>query len=192
MLNNQIQGYKVVTTCQRDTSDVRSLTTHNARRHPFIFHFQALQKHIAKSESVKGRRRSSCTTDWPLTSVLTSGHHDVGHLHRGLDVLLKRGLHKLVVLLDDAADVTAAVGNVPLQPPYESDVWVCVHEHLHVQELRGATGRRGVKIRQTEIYSPDKWLLKKKTKTASTSHWFSFTAGSLANLRLLALMISKI
>lgn len=71
----------------------------------------------------------------PGQSTLTSRHHDVSGLHRGLDVLLKRWFHKLVVLLDDAADVAPALGNVPLEPPDQTDVRVCVHKDLHVQQL---------------------------------------------------------
>lgn len=76
-----------------------------------------------------------------MTRASTSGHHDVGRLHRGFDVLLERRLHKLVVLFDDAADVPPALRDVPLQPPNEADVRVRVHEHLHVQQLVDRIGR---------------------------------------------------
>lgn len=40
---------------------------------------------------------------------LTSWHNDVCQLNVGFDVLLKRRLHKLVVLLDDPLDVPPAL-----------------------------------------------------------------------------------
>lgn len=66
---------------------------------------------------------------------LTPGHNDVSHAHGGLDVLVKGGLDKLVVLLDNTLDVSASLTDVPAQPPHEADVRVCVHKDLHVQEL---------------------------------------------------------
>lgn len=66
---------------------------------------------------------------------LTSGNHDVSNLHSGLNVLLKGWLYKFIVLFDDAADVPSTLWYVPLQPPYEADVWICIYEHLHVQKL---------------------------------------------------------
>lgn len=82
----------------------------------------------------------------PVQPTLTSGHHDVSWLHRGLDVLLKRRLHKLIVLFDDAADVPPTLGNVPLEPPDQTDVRVRVHKHLHVQQL--ADRKRNVSPRK--------------------------------------------
>lgn len=66
---------------------------------------------------------------------LTSGNHDVSNLHSGLNVLLEGWLYKFIVLFDDAADVPSTLWYVPLQPPYEADVWICIYEHLHVQKL---------------------------------------------------------
>lgn len=66
----------------------------------------------------------------------TTWHHDVSQAHGGLDVLLKRRLDKLVVLLDDALDVSAPFGNVPPEPTHEPDVRVGIHEYFHVQQLR--------------------------------------------------------
>lgn len=85
--------------------------------------------------------RSRCSSQaWQTQRSLTPGHHDVGHLHGGLDVLLKGRLHKLLVLLDDAHDVAPTLHDVALQPPHQTDVGVRVHKHLHVQELKNWEG----------------------------------------------------
>lgn len=65
----------------------------------------------------------------------TSGHHDVGQAHGGLDVLVEGGLDEFVVLLDDALDVTAALADVPAQAAHQADVRVRVDEYFQVQEL---------------------------------------------------------
>lgn len=64
-----------------------------------------------------------------------SGHHDICQAHGGLDVLIESRFDKLVVLLDDTLNVPASLTDVPTQPPYQSDVRVCVHKDLHVQKL---------------------------------------------------------
>lgn len=75
-----------------------------------------------------------------VSSGLTPGHHDVGDLHGGLDVLLEGRLHKLVVLLDDPCNIAPALHDVALQPPHQTDVGVRVHKHFHVQELENWEG----------------------------------------------------
>lgn len=68
----------------------------------------------------------------------TSWHHDISQAHGGFDVLLKRRLNELVVLLDDPFNVSSPLRNVPPQPTHQPDVRVRVHENLHVQQLTGA------------------------------------------------------
>lgn len=53
---------------------------------------------------------------------LTSWHDDISEPHGWLDVLLKGWLHKLVVLLDDAFNVPAALCDVPAEPADQPDV----------------------------------------------------------------------
>lgn len=65
----------------------------------------------------------------------TAWHHDVGQAHGGLDVLLEGWLDKLVVLLDDAFDVSAPLRYIPPEPTHQADVGVRVHKNLHVQQL---------------------------------------------------------
>ena len=85
--------------------------------------------------------RSRCSGQVrPTQRSLTPGHHDVGDLHGGLDVLLEGWLHKLVVLLDDTHDVAPTFHDVALQPPHQPDVRVRVHKHFHVQELENWEG----------------------------------------------------
>lgn len=71
-------------------------------------------------------------------SLLTSGHHDVGQAHGGLDVLVKGWLDKLVVLLDDTHNVAATLTDVPAKPSHKADIRVRIHKDLHVQELEGS------------------------------------------------------
>ena len=88
-----------------------------------------------------GRIRSGCSPHPCLPARwacrLTPGHHDVRHTHGGLDILVEGGLHKLIVLLDDALDVPAPLADVTAQSPHKAYVRVCVHKDLHVQELWG-------------------------------------------------------
>lgn len=55
-------------------------------------------------------------------ALLTSRYDDVSQPHGRLDVLLKGRLHKLIVLLDDAFNVPAALCDVPAEPADESNV----------------------------------------------------------------------
>lgn len=66
---------------------------------------------------------------------LTSGHHNICQPHGRLDILIKCRFDKLVVLLNDTLNVPASFADVPAQTPNQSDIRVCVHKDLHVQEL---------------------------------------------------------
>lgn len=72
---------------------------------------------------------------------LTSWHNDISQPHSWLDVLLKRRLHKLVILLDDAFDVPSTLCDVPAQSTHQPDVGVCVHKDFHIQELKARRGK---------------------------------------------------
>lgn len=71
-----------------------------------------------------------------VTASLTTWHHNICQSHRGLDVLFKGWLHKLVVLFDHSINVPASLCDVPPEPPYQPDVRIGVHKDLHVQQLR--------------------------------------------------------
>ncbi|RUS79255.1 hypothetical protein EGW08_012985, partial [Elysia chlorotica] len=66
------------------------------------------------------------------------GNDDVCRLHVRLNVVLKRRLHKLHVLLQNTLGVATSLGNVSPEPPRQTDVGVRVHKHFHVHHL-GAT-----------------------------------------------------
>lgn len=65
----------------------------------------------------------------------TTWHHNISQAHGGFNVLLKCRLDKLIVLLDDAFNVSASLCNIPPQPTHQPDVRVCVNKNLHVQQL---------------------------------------------------------
>lgn len=152
VLNNQIQGYKVFSTCRK-----MSLWHKRTRIYWWIT--------VNKMVSYAFTHKHPCiilVAVWGneaggFVSTLTSRHHDVSCLHRWLNVLLERRLHKLIVLFDDAADVPSALWNVPLQPPYQADVRVSVHEHLHVQQLADGKGKREHKWNSSGF--PCLWVL---------------------------------
>lgn len=82
-------------------------------------------------------QQSECVCVGVDIYALTTWYHNISQSHGGLNVLLKGWLHKLVVLFDDALDVSAPLCNVPPQSPHQADVRVRVHKDLHVQQLTG-------------------------------------------------------
>ena len=53
--------------------------------------------------------------------------------------MIKRWLDECVVLLEDAVDITSAVGDVTPQAPRQANVGVGVDKHLHIQQLLRST-----------------------------------------------------
>ncbi len=63
------------------------------------------------------------------------GHDDVGVRHGRRDVIIERGLDMPVVLFEDTLHFTTSLGDVSLEPPTETNVWIRVDKNLHVQEV---------------------------------------------------------
>ena len=67
--------------------------------------------------------------------LTTAGNNDVSVGIRRSNESVIRGLDVVLVLLEDAVNVSTSVGDITLQPPGEPHVGICVDEDLHVEHV---------------------------------------------------------
>lgn len=75
------------------------------------------------------------------TNALTSGYDDVSMAHGGGDAVVIGGLHKLIILLEHAVEVTTPLRDVTAESSRQTDVGVRVDKHLHVAQLERGESR---------------------------------------------------